>query len=122
MTRWSKSECQTFYENAREAVTEQCEVLIIGGVITVDARHFGGNWIYKGHEVGTGHFSLGSETHHGTGTLHHDDAEDVLEGWWDEEGLRGMWRITLGQADEMSNLERQPEVSAAHSPDDLRDG
>jgi len=100
MARWSKSECQTFYEDAREAATEECEVVIANSEITVDTRHVGGNWVYQGNEVGPGHFRLDSQTHRGTGTLHHDEAEDVLEGWWHEEGVSGMWRITLGQAED----------------------
>ncbi len=53
--------------------------------------------IYKGKSLGSGHFSLKtiSKTVKGQATLHQIPGGKILEGYWQEDGYKGMWRIKL---------------------------
>lgn len=104
MANWVESECETFFGDARVAVTEPCLVRIGDGQISVDAPDSDPAWRYSGVEVERNHFRLWSTTHTGEGTLHRLENGEILEGWWEEEEngsqARGMWRITLGQSED----------------------
>lgn len=103
MANWNESECETFFDDARSAVTEPCHVNIGDGQIIVIASNSDPAWRYEGVEVAQGQFRLWGKTHTGEGTLHRLENGDILEGSWEEEEdgdrARGMWRITLGSSE-----------------------
>lgn len=104
MTDWVASECETFFGDARVAVTEPCRVSIGDGQISVVAPNSDPAWRYEGREIEPDHFRLWSKTHTGEGTLHRLGNDDILEGGWEEEEngsqSRGMWRITLRHSED----------------------
>jgi hypothetical protein len=55
---------------------------------------------FRGHDgnFDAGHFHLSMKSADSTGiaTLHRFEDSSVLEGYWAEDGYRGMWRIKLG--------------------------
>lgn len=51
--------------------------------------------IYKGTEHEPGHYELSNKDVKGRATLHRFKGSKFLEGWWQENGTQGMWRITL---------------------------
>jgi hypothetical protein len=82
-----------FFE--REAETDvPCNVEIDNGKIRVWYENLAIP-IYEGQENGAGHFELHALSGNGRGTLHRFDGSKCLEGFWVEDGYRGMWRITL---------------------------
>ena len=50
--------------------------------------------IWYGDEIAPGHYRLDNREG-GTGTLHCFPNSRFLDGWWQENGEEGMWRITL---------------------------
>lgn len=50
---------------------------------------------YQGKANGEGHFELYGIGFHGHASLHMFPGSSILEGFWEEEGYRGMWRIKL---------------------------
>lgn len=96
MTVWSNSRADIFYYNDDADCGDPCEVKIDNGRIVVSYEDEGGGYIvYEGSENGAGHFELSAPSVNGRATLHMFNGNKVLEGWWDEEGTRGMWRIFL---------------------------
>lgn len=51
---------------------------------------------YRGKSKGSGHFELHAPERDGKASLHCFPDSQVLEGYWQEGGTRGMWRIRLG--------------------------
>lgn len=94
-----KGEMDTVYYDADEAdEREACEVKVAGGEIVVSYSQDGEIVLYRGQEQGPGHFVLECPERLGKATLHQLQGSRILEGYWSEEGYRGMWRIVL-QAD-----------------------
>ncbi|WP_417811916.1 hypothetical protein [Thalassospira alkalitolerans] len=52
---------------------------------------------YFGEEKSKGHYVLHSQNRNGTATLHCFENSNKLEGYWNENGTEGMWRITLNE-------------------------
>jgi hypothetical protein len=50
---------------------------------------------YEGEEKSPGHFKLECPSKKGRATLHQMPGDDILEGYWIEDGYEGMWRIQL---------------------------
>ena len=74
----------------------KCEITIINNEITVsyeedDDVHI----LYKGSENGDGHYQLKCHQRNGNATLHRFPKSRILEGYWNEDGYTGMWRIQL---------------------------
>lgn len=86
----------TYYDYGTPASEMPCEVLIEGDGISIAFADDHCSVVYKGQASSPGHYRLecvsGSK---GRGTLHRFDDDDVLEGWWFENGSEGMWRIHL---------------------------
>lgn len=95
MAIWRNSSMETFYASADAVETEPCEVRVSGNNIVVSYGSAGDYITYEGIETGEGHFKLHAPHVGGRATLHRLPGEDVLEGWWFEDGLEGMWRIHL---------------------------
>ena len=86
----------TYYDFGNPASELPCEVCFEGEAIAVSFADEGTRVVYRGHTSGAGHWRLecvsGAK---GRATLHRFEDEDVLEGWWLENGSEGMWRIRL---------------------------
>jgi hypothetical protein len=85
-----------FYDGRTPRTDQACQVLLQNGHIQVRYVDDGGNTVtYTGTERGPGHFELRARTADGDGqaTLHRFQASPVLEGYWCEGTVRGMWRI-----------------------------
>jgi hypothetical protein len=90
MTIWKGSTVKSFLEDDGGG----CEVRIDGATIVVSYEH-NGPTIYRGEEVGQGHYELTCPAKRGRATLHRSPDSNVLEGHWTESGNEGMWRIEL---------------------------
>jgi hypothetical protein len=71
------------------------EVRLGEGAIVVSYFDDEGAVIYRGTEVEPGHFKLEAPERNGRGTLHRFKDSIFLEGFWQEGGSLGMWRIQL---------------------------
>lgn len=96
MTVWRGCPVATYYVDGLDDSLE-CEVRIDGPVLVVsfgDGRD-GPPDVYRGEEVGPGHYRvMGADG--SKGTLHRLSPDDEwLEGYFQEDGERGMWRIQL---------------------------
>ena len=72
-----------------------CEVRISDGSIAVSYNRGGVPKVYEGPETEPGHFKMTCDSIGGRATLHRFAGDDLLDGWWIEEGYEGMWRVTL---------------------------
>ena len=95
MTVWANCTMEIIYEDNRPLASMPCEVRISNGTIAVSYEEIDGAVVYEGPEVEPGHFKLAAQKVSGRGTLHRFHDDDLLEGGWSEDGLSGMWRITL---------------------------
>ncbi len=100
MTIYDKSTMSTLYFSKDEAEEHwACTVKIADGEILVEYDEEG-LVQYKGKSFGEGHFRLALQSEGtGTATLHMFPDDDVLEGYWLEDGVRGMWRIDLARSE-----------------------
>jgi hypothetical protein len=95
---WKKSVMISFYH---ETASEQsnCEVVLTGSRISVTYL-FGPDddeYEYIGEDNGGGHFVLKMKAHgsEGHAILHRMPDSDFLDGYWEEDRIKGMWRIKL---------------------------
>ncbi len=95
MSVWSNSKVDILHYDGEVSVNETCEVRIDGDSIVVSYEDAGGYTVYKGSVNGTGHFELEAPSVKGRASLHMFQGGKILEGYWVEDGSRGMWRITL---------------------------
>ena len=93
MALYPKSSMEMFSANGQWS--HPCEVRIDGGKIVVSYDSDGARILYEGPEVEPGHFELVAKGVAGKATLHRFAEDVVLDGWWLEERIEGMWRITL---------------------------
>jgi hypothetical protein len=87
-----------FFDGWTPHTDRVCHVLFDGGQIKVRYVDGEGNTVvYVGNERGPGHFELTARKADGDGkaTLHRFEASNVLEGYWCEGTVRGMWRISM---------------------------
>lgn len=70
-------------------------VKLTGKKVTLDYSPDGVEIIYKGRRIGHGSYRLFRKGGGGSGTLHKVPDRNLLEGFWDEDGARGTWRIHL---------------------------
>jgi hypothetical protein len=84
----------TTYEGNR-SYSSTCDVNIHDRSIAVSYEDDGGMVVYEGTEIAPGHFNLACPARNGRATLHQAPNENILEGWWLEDGYDGMWRIEL---------------------------
>ena len=72
-----------------------CEVRLGNSSIAVSYRDDGELVLYDGPEIEAGHFKLQTKAASGRATLHRFSDDDILEGYWIEDGYEGMWRIQI---------------------------
>jgi len=91
---WREASMDTIFYDAKPSIVGQrCWVKIGDGrfELTFD---IGSPAAYVGKRVGNGHYRVvfpGS----GSGTLHRFANDEILEGFWDLNGRKGFWRVTL---------------------------
>jgi hypothetical protein len=83
-----------YYGDDAADMGEPCRVRTEEGWISVSYDD-DGVVEYVGYEKGPGHYELKCGGRSGRATLHRFPNGKILEGFWDEEGQRGMWRIRL---------------------------
>jgi hypothetical protein len=93
MTTWKNCPAQTYFPDE----TSTYEVSIRGPEIVVSYKQEGRWMNYKGREVASGHYELACPENGGTATLHRSGDSEWLEGFWNEQGSEGMWRIQLSE-------------------------
>jgi hypothetical protein len=94
---WKDSRQEVLFFDGSDPRTDWlCQVRLGDGQIEVVYEDDDGRKIrYVGSEIGTGHFELKSAEADGRATLHMFKGGKVLEGYWAEGDVRGMWRIAL---------------------------
>lgn len=89
-----------YYDKTPAETKCACTVRIGDGLIELSYDDDDGGIVrYIGTEEGQGHFHLKAPEVNGKATLHSFDGSEVLEGFWVENGERGMWRVTLNKDD-----------------------
>jgi hypothetical protein len=83
-----------YYDDIAETGIE-CQVRTNRDEIVVSYND-DGPVVYKGIKKGKGHFELKAPKINGRASLHMFENSKFLEGFWDEDGYKGMWRIWLG--------------------------
>ena len=92
---WTNSRFETLHYSRDEADMDwPCTVRIDDDAIVVEYDN-DGLCQYVGANDGSGHFELRLLGGDGRATLHRFPDANVLEGYWLEDGERGMWRIHL---------------------------
>jgi hypothetical protein len=71
------------------------DVTIDDGRISVEYKLEGRFHTWEGREDGQGHFKLTKQGGGGSASLHCFPGSRILEGYFVEGDVRGMWRITL---------------------------
>jgi len=74
-----------------------CEVRVEGESIFVSYENNGAPNVvlYEGKAKGPGHYYLECHNPKARATLHCFENSKILEGWWEEGGEDGMWRISF---------------------------
>lgn len=100
MDFWMKASYETLFYD-QEAYTDYfCEISLGNGEIRVRYEEDDGSLCtYIGTEVSDGHFDLRCPGRSGKATLHRFRGSRIFEGFWQEDGNRGAWRITLHEVD-----------------------
>jgi len=79
-----------------KAYNQMCDVRFTGSVIAVSYKDQNGDYaIFKGKRTGKGHYELTAPEINGKATLHRGPRTKILEGYWQEDDDKGMWRIHL---------------------------
>ncbi|HPL67776.1 MAG TPA: hypothetical protein PLG94_14690, partial [Smithellaceae bacterium] len=95
MTVWNNCKADIIYYDGEADIDEHCEVKIDKDEIIVSYAGENGPVVYKGKNNGDGHFELSASIVNGHATLHRLKYSNILEGFWLEDGYKGMWRIKL---------------------------
>jgi len=74
-----------------------CNVLLDEKKIRVEYGLDGQAYAYEGENKGTGHFFLTLKEGPGEGiaSLHFERDNKTMVGWWLEDGVEGLWKVTL---------------------------
>jgi len=97
MTIWKNCTVDTLFFSDQPAVTHEpgYQVKIDENEIVVSYQD-DGEWVeYRGKNKGDGHFQLSCPDLKGEASLHQFPQGKILEGFWIEDGIQGMWRIRL---------------------------
>jgi hypothetical protein len=93
---WNNCKADHLFYDQGAAIDVSCNVELNGDKIRVWYESGNGTTlVYEGKEIGVGHFELHAPSVNGRATLHMFNGSKVLEGFWVENGYRGMWRIIL---------------------------
>lgn len=85
-----------FYADGSEVFELACTVTLDGDGIRVEYDD-DAPVAWHGHGDGAGHFVLTCGERNVHATLHRAGNSDILEGFWNEDNSRGMWRIHLAR-------------------------
>lgn len=90
---YKNATCWTYYSSQEAAERMPCEVRINEeiGEIAISYESEDGYTVYSGNESGDGHYVLECEEVQGRASLHRFPSSSILEGYWEENGLKGMW-------------------------------
>jgi hypothetical protein len=88
---------ETFHGDDTPSEMWPCSVRI-GALSIVIEYQDDGTVTYRGRAEAPGHYSLECVALGGRATLHRAPGSPVLEGFWNEGGYRGMWRIYLSES------------------------
>jgi len=118
MTIYRGARAWTYFSDTRVADSYDIEVRFgQDGSIAVSYEGEDGRCLWLGSESGDGHYVLECEERRGRANLHRFGDGLILDGYWEESGERGMWRIELGEpSDSVTGLEGEDE-----SPDEWGD-
>ena len=97
MSHYKNAVSWNYYFDSAAAESASCEVRITDDQIVVSYETDEGHTVYAGSENTAGHYILESESPAGRATLHRLPDSLILEGYWEEGGSKGMWRIQLGE-------------------------
>ncbi len=93
---WAGSKFDSLvYDDSAVHVDHPCCIRTGDGSIEVTYEEGNDTVCYRGVEVGSGHFQLRGIDVEGQATLHMFEGARVLDGYWVEGSVRGMWRIYL---------------------------
>lgn len=95
--KWESSKAEVYYGDSRPSETSDCNVSLEAGSLKIIYEIDDGEVRWIGTDLGGGHFDLrahGAVT--GRASMHMMTPKSrFLEGWWQEDGEEGMWRISL---------------------------
>ncbi len=86
-----------FYDEGTADEDECCDVRIDSENIIVNYMDGKERVQYEGSDLGGGHFILNCKAKSGKASLHLPKDGKILEGYWEESGDRGFWRIYLNK-------------------------
>ncbi|MBC2770899.1 hypothetical protein [Pusillimonas minor] len=92
--RWKNSKMTLVYYSQENSNVLPCDVRIDGEEIVVQYDS-DGPVLYIGKDLGYGHYLVESFEEKGKASLHRAPNSQFMEGFWIEDGIRGMWRIEL---------------------------
>jgi hypothetical protein len=82
-----------FFDKRQALENEVCELRMDDTQIVLSYEDEDGYVIYKGKNNGDGHFELSCPERNGKATLHVFRGCSKLDGYWQEDGYHGMWRV-----------------------------
>lgn len=85
----------TYFGDGSPSEDWPCEVRFDDEGIVVSYWDDNGPVVYKGRMMGEGHYRLESARPEGEANLHCFRGGILFDGWWNEDGAEGMWRIKL---------------------------
>lgn len=95
MPIWKNAKMDVVYYNASEADEFVCDVRIGTSDLVVEYVYQGKKYVYSGQQIGHGHYNLTCQKNGGSASLHRFPNGKKLEGYWQETGWHGFWRIHL---------------------------
>lgn len=96
MQIWKNCTADIFYSDERTAINDEGYIVRLSDdVIEVAYDDDEGAVCYRGKNNGNGHFDLTAPERKGRASLHCFLNSYFMEGYWQEDGARGMWRIHL---------------------------
>lgn len=111
MTLYTKAAMKICYFSDEVSESLDCQVRIESdGEIAISYETDGQHIVYKGSAEGDGHYLLSCENVEGRATLHAFSGSKILEGYWEENGFKGMWRIELDEvSDDLTGDIEEPQ-------------
>lgn len=101
MARWENCKADIYYQDGRKALLGDAgyDVRIDEKEIVVSYKDEDGYVVYRGANKGDGHYELAAPERDSHAILHQLPECDILEGFWVEDGERGMWAIFLEEVE-----------------------
>lgn len=96
MQIWKNCTAAIFYDDERAAINDRGYIVRLSDDnIEVAYDDDEGAVYYRGQNNGNGHFDLTAPERKGRASLHCFPNSHFMEGYWQEDKARGMWRIQL---------------------------